>query len=203
MKTLRFAALAAALLIFTGCPGPVQEPPAKPPETPTTAKAGESVALAQTASFVALATMCNGVPIEYQYSGTTTPNYNPAIDGSIDQSGNFRAPVCGSALLGSTVTVVGSCRTSTALNWTVANITVGSELVTGVTVVAADVAICGSSVCRARTPSTIITPACPANSPTTIQFYARVDATCGSVFAPFDPATVTPTPPVCPSTVSP
>ena len=195
----RFLLLAlVGLTLLTGCPGPAPTPN----ETPTSAKAGETISLGQTTSFLALASACSGAPIGYTYSGTTTPGYLASRDGQITAAGAFTAPICGSALLGSTVTVTGSCISGGIPHTAVASIIVGAELVTSVTIVAADVRICGAAVCRANTPTNVTTPPC-LTTPTTIQYYARIDASCGSVFAPSDPALVSPLPPVCSTTISP
>ena len=199
MKKLLLLAL-VGLTVLTGCPGPAPTEN----ETPTTAKAGEVIMLGQTTSFLALATACSGAPISYTYSGTSAPEYLPSKDGSITSAGVFVAPVCGSSLLGSTVTITGACISGTIPHTAVASITVGSELVTAVTFVAADVNLCGAAVCRAAVPTSIKTPVCAAGSPTTIQYYVRIDATCGiPAYNPSDPALVSPTPPVCASTISP
>jgi len=195
-KTSLLAAL-AGILLLTGCPGPTP-----PTGTPTSAMAGETVALGQTTSFLALASACTGAPVSYSYSGITTLNYLAARDGQVTSLGYFTAPICGSALLGSTVTVTGSCISGDIPHTAVASITVGQELVTTVAIVVADVSICGAAVCRAHSPLSITTPPC-LTTPTTIQYYARIDASCGSVFNPSDPALVNPTPPACSTTVSP
>jgi hypothetical protein len=196
-KTSLFAVL-VGILLLTGCPGPTPTST----ETPTSAKAGESFALDKTTSFLALANACSGAPVNYSYSGTTTLNYLASRDGQVTSLGYFTAPICGSALLGSTVTVTGSCISGGIPYAAVASIVVGQEIVTAMIIVAADVSICGAAVCRANSPRNITTPPCP-TTPTTIQFYARIDASCGSAFNPSDPALVSPLPPVCPSTVSP
>lgn len=199
MKKLLLLAL-VGLTVLTGCPsGPDDSPPA----TPGKMNAGEVVELGSTQAFLTLAQACNGAAISYTYSGTTTPNYLASRDGAVTSNGVFTAPTCGSALIGSAVTVTGSCTSAGVPHTAIANITVGSEIVTSIVFVAADVNLCGAAVCRAHTPTNITTPVCPVGSPTTIQYYVQINASCGPVFAPSDPALVSPIPPQCSTTISP
>jgi hypothetical protein len=165
--------------------------------------AGKTTDLGKTVSFLTLATACNGNPITYIYSGVATvgAGYLASRDGQVTSAGVFTAPICGSSLLGSIVTVTGSCNTNGGPRTAVANIAVGTELVTAITIVAADVSVCGAAACRAANPLNVNLPLCSSGN-NTIQYYARIDASCGPAYAPRDPATVTPLPAACASTIS-
>jgi hypothetical protein len=190
MKKLLLFAL-VGLFTLAGCG---QDNPA-PAETPTHIPAGTSVDLSTTTAFLSVTQAC-GTNVVWTYSGISTPGYVAVVDGQVTSAGVFSAPVCGSNLLGTTVTVTATCDGKPPAT---ANIIVGQELVTLVTIVAADVKLCGGAVCRSSTPTNVTIPACPAATPTTIQYYARIDTSCGTgaVFVPSNPAAVSPLPPAC------
>jgi len=185
MKKLLLLAL-VGLTVLTGCPSGTE-----PAQTPTKVEAGTTIDLAQTSAFLTVADACGVNAVAWTYSGTST---NPA-DGSITQAGVFTAPVCGSTLIGTTVTITARCSTVPTA-FATANIVVGSELVTAITFVAADVKLCGATACRAPNPVAIVLPVCaPSPAPqTTIQFYAQISTTCGPAvaFSPSAPPTGVP-----------
>lgn len=186
MKNLTALAL-VGLLALAGCG---QDTPV--PETPNHMAAGSSLDLSSTSAFLTVTEACGTNAVVWTYSGASIVGYAPTIDGRVDQTGFFNAPVCGSTLLGTTVTITARCSTVPTAVAT-ASITVGQELVTAVTLVAADVKVCGGAVCRASNPSAIVIPVCapPPAPQTTIQWYARIDTTCGTAaaFSPSAPPT--------------
>ena len=183
MKKLLALAL-VGLAFLTGCPSGTD-----PTETPTHMAAGTSLDLSNSTAFLTITQAC-GSAIAWTYSGTSVVGYVAAIDGQVLQTGVFTAPVCGSNLLGTTVVITATCTDGTPKIAT-ASIIVGQELVTALSIVAADVKVCGGAVCRALNPVAITIPACPAATPTTIQFYSRIDTTCGTgaAYSPSAPPT--------------
>jgi hypothetical protein len=177
------ALVLVGLAVLTGC-GQDESVP----QTPTTVPAGSTVELGTSSAFLTLVQACGASAVVWTYSGTSVIGYAPAIDGQVTQTGVFTSPVCGSNLLGTTVTITAVCDGKTPVS---ANIAVGQELVNSISIIAADVRVCGGTVCRALNPQAITIPACPVTSPTTIQFYSRIDTSCGTgaAYSPSEPPT--------------
>lgn len=203
-KIFAVIALAFAALTMTACD---PKPNLPPVNDSTTTGAGGRIDLKTQAAFLTLASACQGGNITWTYSGTSAPGYNAIVDGSVSPSGIFFAPICGSQLLNTTVTITGTCVDQSNVSRSSALfVKIGDEIVNGVTIVAAQI-LAGStcvSSCWANTPTNITIPACPSGQQPQIQFYAAVGTTCSNFYyspsAPPAPAAQTPK---CSSAISP
>jgi len=172
-------ALLAGLLLFTGCPAPQDTPDISVGIlNGNIAKPDTSYSLLS--AFTA-ALPCNGQALVWSIREQTI-GWSISTDGSITQSGVWTSPACGSVWLGQQMHIdavcVASGQTATAIVATV------PEQVSGVQIAFAVVTNIGQASCLAAN------PASPTVQPGgTIQFYARVNTTCGSVVTPTPPAT--------------
>ena len=137
---------------------------------------------------VSLANACGpGQGVTWAYGPATSAGYNAAVDGSVTAGGLFTAPSCGSSLLGTTVSIAGSCTNSAGTLFTgTVSVKIKEEQVSGQTIGFAAVSACGAATCSATDPTKIVANACSAGS-FTVQLYTRVQYTCGPVWAPSEP----------------
>jgi hypothetical protein len=121
--------------------------------------------------------------------------WNASVDGSVNQSGVLSAPKCGSAWVGATIHVQAVCASNGKTG--VAAVTTAQEILHTLVPGAAIVSQCGEAACRSNTPTDIqVRPCMASEAPTTVDFFARLDFTCGPVFSPALPANYS-TLPIC------
>lgn len=169
-------------------------------ELTTTAAPGAGLDLNSLA--VALSSACgSGHEITWVYSPTNNQSYNPLIDGSVSAAGIFTAPSCGSSLLGSSVSIVGTCSNASGSVFAgTVSVKIKEEQVSGQTIGFASVSDCGAALCSASDPSKIAANICTSGSSFTVQFFSKITYTCGPVWSPSDPPANLPT---CSVTISP
>jgi len=131
---------------------------------------------------------CGAPDLAWSIQESTTPGWDPAVDGSVTQQGVFRAPKCGSTWVGGYILHVQAYCATTALTG-VAAMTTAQEVLSSLAIAEAAVSACGAATCRSLTPTAISLPLCTAGQPaSTIQFYSRLNFTCGPIYVPPLPA---------------
>lgn len=131
---------------------------------------------------------CDPATLVWSIQESSLPGWVPTLDGSITQAGLLTAPSCGSKYVGATLNVQATCPATGRVG--IAKVATAQEVLS---TIALDVAILNpgtAQACRAATPAQVGAPI-----GSTVQFYARLNFTCGPVYVPALPD---PLPPICP-----
>ena len=131
---------------------------------------------------------CGAPDLAWSIQESTTPGWNSSLDGSVTQQGMFTAPKCGSTWVGGYVLHINAYCATTGLTG-VAAMTTAQEVLSSLAIAEAAVSVCGATICRSLTPTAISLPLCTAGQPaSTVQFYSRLNFTCGPIYVPALPA---------------